>query len=379
MKTGLRNVCFLFLGSLVFIESLASAHDTHDSFIEVIAGEDGKVVATWLVPGQAVQDLWNGQSTGQVPVEELKSHLAVIQETVFDDLVFRVGEEPCPAKITRARSLERDARTYAALDFDATCGDKLRDLTLTWNFLSEADDVHRALVSFKSPGGTLSSIVSNRDREVRFGLISPSQRQQFQKFLSGGVWHIWEGIDHILFLVTLILPSVFCLRSRKWEVQHNFRGVAIEVVKTVSAFTLAHSITLCLVTFGLLAIPTRFVESLIALSVLLAGLNNIFPIVSDGRWKFAFAFGLIHGIGFAEVLVGMKLPLATLINSLVAYNVGVELGQLSLVAVTLPAVFLLRDSLLYRRVIFVGGSAVVSVIAALWMVDRIFALGFMPF
>lgn len=368
-----------FFGSLLGFVPPTFAHETQDNFIEVDATQDDKILATWLIPGQAIQDLWNGQSTGQVPIDELNSHLAVIQETVFDDLVFQVDDEPCPSKVVGAKSLERDAKNYASLDFEVICGSGLRDLTLRWNFLSEETDVHRAIVSFRSPGGAISSIVSNHDREVRFGVISPSQWQQFQKFLSGGVWHIWEGIDHILFLVTLILPSVYCLRRRKWEVQHDFRDVAIEVLKTVSAFTLAHSITLCLVTFGLLSIPTRFVESVIALSVLLAGLNNIFPIVSNGRWKFAFAFGLIHGIGFAEVLVGMKLPLASLINSLVAYNLGVELGQLSIVAVTLPAVFLLRDTLLYRRVVFVGGSAIVSVISVLWMVDRIFDVRFMPF
>ena len=168
--------------------------------------------------------------------------------------------------------------------------------------------------------------------------------------------HIWAGFDHILFLLSLLLPAVL-VPSADFRRGVGRRSRASEtafwdVLKVVTAFTVAHSITLSLATLGVVSLPSRLVESAIAASVVLAALNNIRPVVHGGRWIIAFCFGLIHGFGFASVLADLGLPQGSLLLALVAFNLGVELGQLAIVAVFLPLAYALRDTLFYRR----GGS-----------------------
>jgi hypothetical protein len=159
----------------------------------------------------------------------------------------------------------------------------------------------------------------------------------------------------------------------------QFRPAFFNVLKIVTAFTLAHSITLSLAALDVVRLPSRFVESVIAASVVLVALNNLRPMFGDKGWMVAFGFGLIHGFGFAGALGDLGLQRATLALALVGFNVGVELGQLAIVAVFLPVAFALRGSGFYRVVILRFGSAAVMLIAAGWMVDRVFDLKLMPF
>jgi hypothetical protein len=116
----------------------------------------------------------------------------------------------------------------------------------------------------------------------------------------------------------------------------------------------------------------------VAASVVLAALNNIRPMTRDGQWIIAFAFGLIHGFGFASVLTDLGLPQGSLLLALVAFNVGVELGQLLLVALFLPVAYIFSGTSFYRRFILLGGSAAVAVIAAVWLVQRALLITLIP-
>lgn len=148
------------------------------------------------------------------------------------------------------------------------------------------------------------------------------------------------------------------------------RNALLDVVSVVTAFTAAHSITLTLAALQVVTPPSRLVESAIAVSVALAALNNIFPMVSERRWVLAFVFGLVHGFGFASVLVDLGLPRATLLTALVGFNLGVELGQLAIVSAFLPIAWQLRATWAYRRVAVVAGSTVVTLLALTWLVER---------
>jgi hypothetical protein len=150
------------------------------------------------------------------------------------------------------------------------------------------------------------------------------------------------------------------------------------VLRIVTAFTVAHSITLSLATLGLVSLPSRWVESAIAASVVLAALNNIWPLFQARRWSVAFVFGLVHGFGFASVLADLGLPQGVLAVALVGFNVGVELGQLAIVAVFLPLAFALRRSLFYRRGLLLGGSWLIALLAAVWFLERAFNLRLLP-
>ena len=142
---------------------------------------------------------------------------------------------------------------------------------------------------------------------------------------------------------------------------------------------MAHSITLSLATLGLVTLPSRWVEAAIALSVVLAALNNVWPVVHRGRWVVAFCFGLIHGFGFASVLQDLGLPREALALALVGFNVGVELGQLAIVAVFLPLAFAVRRTAFYQKGVLVGGSLLIALVAGIWLAERLFNLKVLPF
>ena len=189
------------------------------------------------------------------------------------------------------------------------------------------------------------------------------------------MWHIWTGFDHILFLLSLLLPAVLVRHRDQWQPGPSFRASFIDVAKVVTAFTLAHSITLSLAALSIVVLPSRLVESGIALSVVLASLNNVFPVVANGRWIAAFGFGLLHGFGFAGALHDLGLPAGSLALSLAGFNLGVEAGQLAIVLLFLPLAFALRSTWAYRRMVFAGGSVAIAMVASVWLVERAFNVG----
>jgi hypothetical protein len=195
----------------------------------------------------------------------------------------------------------------------------------------------------------------------------------FLESLQQGVWHIWTGYDHILFLLVLLIPAVFQRTANGREAIPTFHGALLRVVIIVSAFTVAHSVTLACAALGGVRLPSRLVESVIAASIFIAALNNFLPRTAGGRsaWL-AFGFGLIHGFGFAGALSEIGTQGAPLWQTLSAFNLGVEVGQLAIVAVFLPVAYLLRQTRFYRTGVLYGGSSIAGLCALLWFWERAF-------
>lgn len=219
----------------------------------------------------------------------------------------------------------------------------------------------------------------NDSRTAVFGPASSKQRIElahsksgtaFLQYLKEGIWHIWMGYDHILFLLSLLLPAVLLRQSSQWLPAEQFRPVLIEVVKIVTAFTVAHSITLSLATLDIITLPSRWVESAIAASVIVPALNNVYPMIIKKLWLVAFVFGLVHGLGFANVLKDLGLPQNMLLLTLLAFNLGVEAGQLAIVCGFLPMAFWLRQTWWYNKLILSAGSVCIALIALTWMLER---------
>jgi hypothetical protein len=151
------------------------------------------------------------------------------------------------------------------------------------------------------------------------------------------------------------------------------------VLKIVTAFTIAHSITLSLAVTGVAQLPSRLVESVIAASVLLTAADNLWPFLPKKRWWVAFAFGLIHGFGFASVLLDLQLPASSLVTSLLGFNLGVEIGQLALVAALMPLAYALRHTRGYSMLALRTGSVAIAAISLGWLLERSMNVQLMPF
>jgi hypothetical protein len=198
-------------------------------------------------------------------------------------------------------------------------------------------------------------------------------RSAFAASLQQGIWHIWSGYDHILFLIVLLIPAVFQRTRHGREAVPTFRAALLRVVIIVSAFTVAHSITLTCAAMGWVHLPARLVESVIAASIFVAALNNFLPHTAGGRsaWL-AFGFGLIHGFGFAGALSEIGSEGGPLWRTLAAFNLGVEVGQLAIVAAFLPIAFSLRQTRFYRTGVLYAGSSIAGLCALLWFWERAF-------
>jgi hypothetical protein len=175
----------------------------------------------------------------------------------------------------------------------------------------------------------------------------------------------------VLFLIVLLIPAVYRRTEHGREAVPDMGSAIGRVFIIVSAFTVAHSITLTCAVMQWIHLPVRLVESAIAASVFLAAVHNFLPSAAGGRGAWlAFGFGLLHGFGFAGVLSEVDTQGAPLWRVLLAFNLGVEVGQLAIVAAFLPIAFFLRETRFYRTGVLYGGSSIASVCALFWFWRR---------
>jgi hypothetical protein len=374
---ALLAVCLVTL-----MQGAAFAHKPSDSYLKLDV-EGATITGQWDI---ALRDLdfalgLDSNQDNAITWGEVKAKHSEIAAYALSRLTLGPAEARCAPDMREHLIDNHSDGAYAVLRFAATCPAAPAIFDVDYRLFFEIDPQHRGLLNLSSHGANRAGIFSVDQPVQHFTLAEFSKSAAFADYLKEGVLHIWSGFDHILFLLSLLLPAVLVrpdTSGEAWVASPGFRASFLGVLKVVTAFTVAHSITLSLATLGVISLPSRLVESAIAASVVLAAINNIRPVVYGGRWILAFAFGLIHGFGFASVLTDLGLPQGSLLLALVAFNLGVEVGQLAIVALFLPLAFAARDTLFYRRAILVGGSSCVAMIAALWLVQRALNVVLLP-
>ena len=361
---------------LVLMAGTALAHKSSDSYLTVQARGD-QVSVQWDIALRDIQFATGLDANGddQITWGELQQKQRELQAWASSRLSLQRGGA-CTFTPQALQVGEHTDGGYAVLAWSGRCPQQHGPLSIQYSLLFDLDTQHRGLLKLDLDGVTHSAVLGPQSGVMQFAEATTAGAQ-FVQYLWQGVWHIWIGFDHILFLLALLLPAV--LLRRRWGRGSGVHGVSrfkdasLSVLAVVTAFTLAHSITLSLAALQIISLPSRLVESAIAASVVFAAANNLVPMV-QGRWLMAFFFGLIHGFGFASVLTELGLPTGALAVSLVGFNLGVELGQLAIVAVFLPLAFVLRHTPFYQRGVLVGGSWVALLVALAWFVERAFDL-----
>jgi len=315
---------------------------------------------------------------GELTWGEVRARHADIAELAKNHLGLKADGAECLFSVGTQQIDEHSDGAYSVLPLAWQCPSASRLLEVNYTLFADIDPQHRGLFNLRVGEQTQTAVLGGDEPLQRFELNSSAASgslagwQALWQFGWQGLWHIWIGFDHILFLLSLLLPAVLVYRERRWEPANVFRQGGVEVLKVVTAFTLAHSITLTLATLQWVVLPSRLVESTIAASVVLAALNNVWPVFQGQRWSVAFLFGLIHGFGFASVLTDLGLPDQALLLALLGFNIGVEIGQLGIVAVFLPIAWSLRRTTLYRRGVMVLGSLMIAILASVWLAERLF-------
>ena len=362
--------------------TVADAHKLSDSYLSLRLTENGSTFSgQWDI---ALRDLdyaigLDTNRDGQITWGELRGAQSRISGYALQRLsVEAIGRGERAACTLEPGAMLVDEHVdghYAVLRFSAACPQKPTQVALHYGLLFDVDPTHRGLVQIDAGGASQAAVLARESPAVTINLESPQRSQQFAEFVSEGIWHIWKGYDHILFLLTLLFPAVVVFQKGRWEPRPTARPAVYEVFKVVTAFTVAHSLTLSLAVLGLVHVPSRLVESAIAATVMLGALNNLVPVVRERRWLVAFAFGLVHGLGFASVLADLGLHGINLVLALIGFNAGVETGQLAIVLTFLPLALLLRDTFFYRRIFVPVGSGAIGVLAVFWFCSRAFGIG----
>ena len=349
----------------------AHAHKPSDSYLTLSVQSD-HVTGQWDI---ALRDLefaigLDADGDGEITWGEVKAKHQEIAAYATARLVIAADGTGCPITVIEHLIDNHSDGAYEVMRFTVDCPAVPQILSVKYTLFFDVDPQHRGLLRVEDQGGTHTAVFSPGHETWQLEAHSVALGRQFLDFFQTGVWHIWTGFDHILFLCALLLPAVLELRGGKWQAVTTFRRAFLDVISIVTAFTIAHSITLSLAVLGFITLPSRLIESTIAASVIVAALNNLYPLIEKRLWVVAFVFGLVHGLGFANVLTDLGLTKSVLAVSLVSFNLGVEAGQLVIVATFLPLAYLSRRSWLYPRFALGAGSLSIAAIASVWLIER---------
>ncbi len=306
---------------------------------------------------------------GKLSDAELRTSSTAITRDVLDRVEITAGGARCPLVFQRGYLVEADGAT---LEASATCPAGASSYAVNLAILDRTTPGHRHLVRLERPGAPPVDLITHRaDRaftlaaasgagagggaDVSGGAAGAGGTSSFGGMFVSGLEHIWGGLDHLLFLLGLVLVG----------------GTVRGLVGVITAFTIAHSITLGLAVLGIWAPRGDIVEPLIALSVAYVAIENWFVQDANKRWPVTFGFGLVHGFGFAGALGELRVPREDVPAMLLAFNLGVEAGQLVVLALVLPLLFWARKRAWFRDTGVKAISAVVAVFGLWWFVTRV--------
>jgi hypothetical protein len=371
--------------ALAAVAFAAHAHKSSDAYLQLDA-RPGALAVRWDI---SLRDLdvaldLDADADGRLTWGEIRSAWPRIEAYA----TARLSIEGCPLG-TGERGLERRSDgAYAVLRLKSTC--TLPSLpAIHYALFADVDPTHRGIAKVERPGEPVLLLVLDPGRAAEAaaagagsaasGAAVTSGAAPRWQFFEEGIRHILGGYDHVLFLLCLLLPAVMRRRDGRWQPVERLSQAVLPVAGIVTAFTVAHSITLALAALGIVSLPSSFIEPAIAVTIVLAAIDNVWPVFPVRRVVVTFCFGLIHGFGFAGVLSELNLPTADFAWALLQFNLGLEAGQLAVVVAATVVLFALRHGARYRPVVIRGGSFAAMAIAAVWFVERVADLKLLPF
>lgn len=370
----------------LLLGAAASAHQTGNSYINIRQVDDQLAIDLDFYVrdlGNLLQEVSKPGDPAPVPPspDQLQALQPRITEVVQRSFKLEIDEKNAPLTFKAQSVTVHNDGLYVRQQYVGPAVDaKAKFIVIRYEFFTQNDKLGRAFMRLMLNGDEISSVFDQPNAIQRFAIGDTKRSATILLFAKEGAKHIWEGIDHLLFLLTLLLPGLLLWRHEVAaptpENPKPVRGTKeaeIFALKVVTAFTIAHSITLGLATFGLVSLPEKLIESLIAFSIIASAAINLQKKYRINHWQLAFVFGLIHGMGFANGLKELGLSASYFLETLLAFNAGVELGQLSIVLlVSIPMLLFVRSEIAKHRVMTWGSIAVLA-ISSVWLVQRLMA------
>jgi hydrogenase/urease accessory protein HupE len=299
------------------------------------------------------------QQSGLVDAARLAASVAPIAEYISTHAVVR-GADGAPCKASAVDIAPDRDGVVARLTW--SCNEVDGDLIYRSTVLIDVEPTARQVVLIGSGPDAAQAVLDASQNEVRLTAPPPALIDVMRRYFEAGVEHIFLGYDHVAFLVAIVLWA-----RRLWP-----------VIKIVTAFTVAHSITLSLAALQIVVIPSTIVETAIAASIVYVAMENFFSRSIDQRWRDTFAFGLIHGFGFASALQEFGLPRGAVVPALTAFNIGVEAGQVAIVGLVIPLLIGLDWLIATRRdappkrteALVYALSGIIAILGCYWIFER---------
>ena len=371
-KRGLWLLCLLVFAGL------AQAHKASDSYLQIDAGEPTGIAVRWDI---ALRDLdaaldLDADEDGKLTWGEVKAAWPRIEAYALP----RLAVAGCRLRATGQALERRNDGAYAVLLLASDCA-LAPTPAISYTLLREVDPTHRGIAKIQRAGQSPALALLDPTQSGATTAQGPTARLEGSAtthveptgsagFLKEGVRHILTGYDHVLFLLCLLLPSVMRRTPAGWRPVERLSQAVWPVAGIVSAFTVAHSITLGLAAMKVVSLPSAFIEPAIAVTIILAALDNVWRVFPVRRVIVTFVFGLIHGFGFAGVLAELDLPTGRFAWALLQFNLGLEAGQLMIVVVVTALLFLLRRGARYPGLVIRGGSFAAMLVGVLWLIER---------
>jgi hydrogenase/urease accessory protein HupE len=356
----MRRALWLVALALFLLAPGAGAHDVGLSRGTYVV--DGARIQAELVLADrelgALDDDFDRDDDGKISQSDLDAARSAIEHGIVARIELTGDGNRCPGRLV---SVQRTAGDAVRFEAEYTCAAPPRRVELRVPLLDDVWPHHSHVASIAAGDASASEPLNDPKKTLALEIgapPAPPAAPSFLAMLAMGIEHIVFGYDHLVFLVGLVL------------VGGRFR----DLLWVVTAFTLAHSVTLALAALGVWAPSGRFVEPAIALSIAYVGVENFFVTDAAKRWRITLPFGLIHGFGFAGALAEVELPRADVPVALVAFNLGVELGQLAVMAAVVPVVMLLHERPFFREKGVKALNCAIVLAGLVWFVLRVSGL-----
>ncbi len=380
---GRAAVACAVVFAVVAVAAPARAHQTSVKYVDVTVEGRRATIALTVAPGDVTEPLGLAPdarpTVAEAAVPAVAAYVAgwlALRPDAGPDSSPGSGlgvdpGAPCPAGRPDAAA-GADAR-FVVVRWQVACAADLARIALDFRAFFAVDARHEAIVTVHAPDAPGDAVVVRATDPIL--RVQAGEAIGLAGWIAAGVDHIWEGRDHVSFVLALLLVVMLVRGGTGWDTRPPVATLR-RTATIITAFTIAHSLSLIAASLGWVRLPGRLVESLIAVSILYTAIENI--VRPDVRWRFVltFGFGLVHGLGFASVLAVM-LPPDHVIAPLLGFNVGVEVGQLVIVVIALPLAWLAARELgagRYRRGAMPVLSVALAALAIKWLIERVFAV-----
>ena len=367
-QKSINTLIALFMFTLLSTDVLS--HELSNGYLTLNSTSDNVLAGELLLKPEDIGraaglDIDNN---GSLTWGEVNRHHSLANSYIQSNVIISDNGQRCALSTAPPSIKNISAESLLAYPLKVTCA-KLNELTVQYTGIVADFPTHKLLTSITLNDFNGVYVLDSERTSITISPLNNDWLTQFGEMVYQGIWHIFIGLDHILFLVATLLTVNLRRNNNRWERAPSKALIFKNTVILVSTFTLAHSITLTATALNFITLDSRIVEIGIALSVAITALNNMFPIIMR-LGLITFGFGLLHGMGFASVFGDLNAQSGSLVMNVLAFNLGVEIGQLAIVSLLLPLLLAVRNVKVYAKAIMPIASSIIAVIALNWTLQR---------